>query len=282
MALVSIKKILNDAKNGGYAVGNFDAFNAEMVKGVIAAGEELRSPVIIAYGEVFDQICPIEDYAKMVRSAAQRASIPVALHLDHANNYPIIYKALRYGFTSVMVDTSDKPLAENIAATNKVAEIARVFDASVEAELGHVGGLEGQYESPEYGECAYTVVDEAVRFVAETGVDALAVAIGTIHGVYKSEPKLNLKRLAELKAALDVPLVLHGGSGLSDGDLRECVKLGISKLNIFTDLTLAAMAQNKADADAPMSYLDKCVRVSDAVKRVTMDRIRVFGSTGKA
>jgi len=282
MALVSMTEMLRDARKGGYAVGNFDAFNAEMVKGIIAAGEELRAPLIIAYGEVFGQVCPIEDFAQMVKSAARRTSIPVALHLDHANNYPIIYRALKSGFTSVMVDTSDKPLTENIAAANKVVEIARVFGASVEAELGHVGGLEGQYEAADYGECAYTVVDEAVQFLAETGVDALAVAIGTVHGVYKSEPKLNLQRLAELQAALDVPLVLHGGSGLSDDDLRECVRLGISKLNIFTDLTIAAMAQNKADADASMSYLDKCVRVADAVKSVTMDRIRVLGSTGKA
>jgi fructose-bisphosphate aldolase class II len=282
MALVNMTELLKSARREGYAVGNFDALNVEMVKGIIAAGEELRSPVIIAYGEVFGSLIPVEDFAQVVVSAAQRASIPVVLHLDHANNFSIIYKALKHGFTSVMVDTSDKPIEENIAATQKLVEIAHAFGASTEAELGHVGGLEGQYESEDYGECAYTVVDEAKRFVAETGVDALAVAIGTVHGVYKSEPKLNLQRLAELKAAVDVPFVLHGGSGLSDDDLRACVKLGVSKLNIFTDLTLAAMEQNKADADAVLSYLDKCLRVSDAVKQVAMDRIRVFGSAGKA
>lgn len=278
--LVSMKTMLQDACRENYAVGNFDVFNVEMIKGVMKAACETRSPVILAFAEAFEQIIPIDEFAQMAKRIAWNASVPVALHLDHANNFNMILRALRCGFTSVMVDMSDKPLEENIAFTNKVNEICRVFDASLEAELGHVGGLEGQYEAADYDdECAYTTVKEAERFVNETGVDALAVAIGTVHGVYKSEPKLDLVRLKELKQALKMPLVLHGGSGLSDLDLKACVNNGINKINIFTDLTIAAMRCLSGGFEG--GYLDKSSQVIDAVAVVAKERMTVLNSIGK-
>lgn len=281
MALVNLKAMLHDANKEGYAVGNFDCFNVEMVKGVLDAAEKNRAPVIIAYAELFEDLIPVDEFASYVRAYAQKLSVPVALHLDHANNFDFIERAVKAGFTSVMIDASDKAFDENIAITNRAAEICRAYDVSVEAELGHVGGNEGQYESDDYKDVFYTVVDEAVTFMRETHVDVLAVAIGTVHGVYKSEPSLSISRLKEIKAALPIPLALHGGSGLSDVDIKECVSGGINKFNIFTDLTLAAMETMKRNANLNVSYLEKCLSVTAAVHEVARDRMAVFGSTGR-
>lgn len=280
MALVSMKEMLAKANEGHYAVGNFDVFNVEMVTGVIDAAEETRSPIILAFGGEFEKLVDIGDIGAYIRSAAGNASVPVALHLDHATEFSLVMRALKAGFTSVMVDASFKSLEDNIATTQEIVRICREYGVSVEAELGHVGGL-GFYDEDQDTEC-YTVVKEAVRFVKETQIDALAVAVGTVHGVYKREPKLNINRLHELKEALQMPLVLHGGSGLSDEDLTRCVANGINKINIFTDLTLAAMDRMKADANTDLNYLGKCTNVRDAVHKVARDRIQVLRSAGKA
>ena len=280
MALVSMKEMLAKANEGHYAVGNFDVFNVEMVTGVIDAAEETRSPIILAFGGEFEKLVDIGDIGAYIRSAAGKASVPVALHLDHATEFSLVMRALKAGFTSVMVDASFKSLEDNIATTQEIVRICREYGVSVEAELGHVGGL-GFYDEDQDTEC-YTVVKEAVRFVKETQIDALAVAVGTVHGVYKREPKLNINRLHELKEALQMPLVLHGGSGLSDEDLTRCVANGINKINIFTDLTLAAMDRMKADDDTDLNYLGKCTNVRDAVHKVAMDRMQVLRSAGKA
>lgn len=280
MSLVNMKEMLNQACHNKYAVGNFDVFNTEMVTGVIDAAEETKSPIIFAFGGEFENLAQIDDFAAYVRSAAKRASVPIALHLDHATEFSLVIRALKAGFTSVMVDASYQPFEDNIATTKKIVEICRELNVSVEAELGHVGGLDC-YEAESYGE-SYTEVEEAVRFVRETGIDALAVAIGTVHGVYKSEPKLNIARLAELNEALAMPLVLHGGSGLTEEDLKKCVANGINKVNIFTDLTMAAMARMTEDAGASMNYLAKCGRVRAAVKEVALQKMKVLGCTYKA
>lgn len=280
MSLVNMKEMLDQACHNKYAVGNFDVFNTEMVTGVIDAAEETKSPIIFAFGGEFENLAQIDDFAAYVRSAAKRASVPIALHLDHATEFSLVIRALKAGFTSVMVDASYQPFEDNIATTKKIVEICRELNVSVEAELGHVGGLDC-YEAESYGE-SYTEVEEAVRFVRETGIDALAVAIGTVHGVYKSEPKLNIARLAELNEALAMPLVLHGGSGLTEEDLKKCVANGINKVNIFTDLTMAAMARMTEDAGASMNYLAKCGRVRAAVKEVALQKMKVLGCTYKA
>jgi fructose-bisphosphate aldolase class II len=282
MALVNMKEMLQKAKEHGYAVGNFDVLSSEMLRGVMLAAEETGAPVILAYAEVFESVCPMREFAPMLRAAAAEASVPVAIHLDHSRSVEYIKKALDNGFTSVMIDSSDKLFEENIEITKTVVELCRPFDVSVESELGHVGGLEGySYSAGEQdAEEGLTRVSQAAEFSAVTGIDALAVAIGTVHGVYKSEPKLNLKRLAELKEAVKTPLVMHGGSGLSDDDFRSAIRLGITKTNIFTDLTLAAM--KSMEKSAGKDYLPRCMDVVLAVKGEAVRKMELFGSAAKA
>ncbi len=282
MALVNMKEMLKKAQREGYAVANFDILNGEMLRGVINAAEEKKAPVILAYAEVFEPISPMEEFAPMLRAAAERATVPVAVHLDHARTIRYIEKAVEHGFTSVMLDASDQPFAENIAMTRKVVELCAPHRISVESELGHVGGLEGYAyggaeDAPEDG---YTVVAEAAEFVRETGIDALAVAIGTVHGVYKSEPKLSMERLTELRQAIEVPLVMHGGSGLADDDFRRAIKKGITKTNIFTDLTLRAIEAMKENQS--QEYFNINTAVIDAVCKEAIRKIMLFGSAGKA
>lgn len=280
--LVNFNEMLHKAKEGGYAVANFDVFSSEMLRGVIEAAQEKNAPVILAYAPVFESICPMEEFAPMLRAAAQRAAVPVAVHLDHARKIEVIQKALQNGFTSIMLDASDLPFEENVDLTKKAVGLCRPLSVSVESELGHVGGLEGySYSGSEAQiEEGYTVVSEAIRFASETGTDALAVAIGTVHGVYKAEPKLNLQRLSELSAALDVPLVMHGGSGLSDDDFRSAIHQGITKTNIFTDLTLAAW--QAMQASGLEYYFDRCTAAVSAIREEAIKKIELFGSAGKA
>lgn len=276
MALVNMNEMLEKARANHYAVGNFDICSGELLRGVLRAAQEKNAPVILAYAEVFEPVLPMSEFAPMLRAAAQQADVPVAIHLDHARTVEYIKKAVEHGFTSVMLDASDRPLNENIAMTREVVGLCRPLGVSVESELGHVGGLDGY----DYHGDGYTVVEEAVRFVAETGVDALAVSIGTVHGVYQSEPKLNLGRLKELRAAVDVPLVMHGGSGLSDGDFKETVRLGVTKTNIFTDLTIVAFEAMEQSKDT--DYLGRCMSAVDAVKKETEKKMELFGCIGKA
>jgi len=280
MALCNLKSMLSKAQKEQYAVGNFDIFNIEMLKGVLDAAEETRSPVIIAYGEAFENLLPMESFARTVIDMAQRATVPVAVHLDHAVNFNLIVSAIHCGFTYVMIDDSDKPLEDNIEITQKVVEVCRALDVSVEAELGHVSGLGKLYQIDDH---IYTDVQKAMYFVEQTQVDALAVSIGTVHGVPKEPPRLNLERLKEIHAAVSLPLVLHGGSGLSEQDFRNTIMNGICKVNIYTDLTLAAMGSihNNA-ADTKLSYIKQCVMIAEAVKRETIRKMKLFGCCGKA
>jgi fructose-bisphosphate aldolase class II len=280
MALCNLKTILQKADQEKYGVGNFDIFNIEMLKGVLDAAEETRSPVIIAYGEAFEDLAPMESFAKTMTDMARRAAVPVAIHLDHAVKFDLIVKAVHCGFTSVMIDASDKTLEGNIEITKKVVEVCQVLDVSVEAELGHVSGLGALYESDDH---IYTDVAEAKYFAEETGIDALAVSIGTVHGVYKEAPRLSLERLKEIRAAVRSPLVLHGGSGLTDQDFKDTIRCGISKVNIFTDLMLAAMGSIRANAaDTSLAYIRQCGMVAEAVKQEAMRKMEIFGSCGRA
>jgi fructose-bisphosphate aldolase class II len=280
MPLCNLQKILEKAEKGKYAVGNFDVFNIEMLKGVLDAAEETRSPVILAYGEAFEGLGPMESFAPAMICMAEKATVPVAVHLDHAVSLELILRAVHSGFTSVMIDASDKPLKENIAVTKLVVQICRTFGVSVEAELGHVSGIEGLYESDDY---IYTDVGEAKLFAEETGIDALAVAIGTVHGVYRETPRLNIGRLKEIKQAVGQHLVLHGGSGLSDADFKNTIANGITKVNIHTDLTLAAMDVIRAGAGDPkLSYFGQCLNIAEAVKKEAVRKMEVFGSCQKA
>lgn len=229
--LVNMRDLLKDAQNGNYAVGSFSVANMEMVLGVLKAAEELNAPVILQIAEVRLKQSPLELIGPLMVAAAENAKTPVAVHFDHGKTEEKIGLALELGFTSVMFDGSHLPLDENIAQTKKIMAMAQEYDAAVEAEIGCVGGSEDGSEDIAIN-C--TKPDDAVRFINETGVDALAIAIGNAHGNYKSTPKLRFDILEKCAELVDTPLVLHGGTGISPEDFVKCSKTGIKKINIAT------------------------------------------------
>jgi fructose-bisphosphate aldolase class II len=225
----------------------------------------------------------MEQYAAYIRQVADGANVPVALLLDHASQLDSVMRALDCGFTSIMVDVSDKPLQENIAVTLKATKLCERYGASLESEIGHVPGLEADYDSSLQDDfSAHTDAEEARLFISETGVDALAISIGTAHGFYHGEPSLDFGRLHELREALDVPLVVHGASGLGHDDYYRCVEGGISKFNIHTDLTQAALDFVNKDGQDEKNYMEKCLGTAGAVEALAANLIHVFGSAGKA
>lgn len=284
--LANLDDVLKPAQAGGYAVGLFNTTDTDMLQAAMEAAEEARSPIIIGTAEVLLPYGGLPLIAPALLAAARRASVPVVVHYDHGLTFAKTMEALRLGFSSVMFDASAKPAAENMAETAEVVRIAHAMGATVEGEIGHVGTAADGDETKQE---TYTTADEAVEFQRATGVDALAVAIGTAHGVYKSKPNLNFARLAEIRTALSTPLVLHGGSGLSDDDFRRTIADGIAKVNIHTDMCLAgcrAMAETLAAlADRPFRTFDyletRNARVA-AMKAVVAGKIALFGSTGKA
>lgn len=229
--LVNMRDLLKDAQKGNYAVGSFSVANMEMVLGVLKAAEELNAPVILQIAEVRLKQSPLELIGPLMVAAAKNAKTPVAVHFDHGKTKEKINQALELGFTSVMFDGSHLPLEENISQTLDIIKSAREYDAAVEAEIGCVGGSEDGSEDIAIN-C--TKPEDAVRFAEETGVDALAIAIGNAHGNYKSTPKLRFDILEECARLVSAPLVLHGGTGISPEDFVKCSKTGIKKINIAT------------------------------------------------
>ena len=229
--LVNMKDLLRGAQEGGYAVGSFSVANMEMVRGVIAAAEETKAPIILQIAEVRLNHSPLALIGPLMVAAAKEAAVPVAVHLDHGLTLPTIKLALSLGFTSVMFDGSHLPLEENIAMTRQVAALARPYGAAVEAEIGCVGGSEDGSE-----DIAMRCTDpaQAERFARETGVDALAVAIGNAHGNYKDTPHLRFDILERIRDLVEVPLVLHGGTGILPEEFVRCYQTGIKKINIAT------------------------------------------------
>lgn len=233
MSFVSSEKMLIDAQAGHYAIGAFNAENMEMVKAIIAAAEELKAPVMIQTTSSTLKYATPEMFASMVRAEAKNASVPVCIHLDHGSSFELAVSCMISGYNSVMIDGSKLPFEENIAISKKVADIARANNIPVEAELGTVGGKEDDVVAEGN---AYTDPAQAKEFAERTGITSLAVGIGTAHGFYKNTPVLDVERLSEIAAVVDIPLVLHGASGLSDEQIRECVKRGICKVNFATEL----------------------------------------------
>ena len=278
--LVNLKTILADTRRRGYAVGLFNCVTLEMTKGILAAAEELRSPVIIGPAESLLPGATLAEYADMMLGMARRAAVPVALHFDHGFTPALVEEAIRLGYTSVMYDGSMLPFDENARMTRALAAKAHAAGCSLEAEIGHVGSNGSAEEA--VAQSVYTQPEEAVRFSAESDCDALAVAIGTAHGVYAQKPRLDLDCLKSISAACDTPLVLHGGSGLSDDDFRACVAGGISKINIFTHNNLAAARAAHAAFTDKTGAFELMPLVTEAVKAETMRHMRVFGSEGKA
>ena len=277
--LVNLNAVLSDAQKNRYAVGLFNTTDTDMLEAVISAAEECRSPVIIGTAEVLLPNGELKLIAPSILAAAKRASVPVVVHYDHGLTFDRCMEALQLGFSSVMFDGSAGAYEQNIADTREIVKIAHAFGATVEGEIGHVGEASANDNA---ATDLYTRVDEAEAYLKATGVDALAVSIGTAHGAYKSKPKLDFDRLTELHTALPVPLVLHGGSGLSDDDFRRSIACGISKVNIFTDLCLAGNTAMADGLSAGEAYLTIRNRKVEYIKRAVMEKMSLFGSVGKA
>lgn len=276
--LVSLQDILPKAQAEHYAVGLFNTTDTDMLEAAIRAAEELKSPIIIGTAEVLLPYGELKLIAPSILAAARRASVPVVVHYDHGLTFERCMEALKLGFTSVMFDGSAGDTEQNMADTREMVRIAHAMGATVEGEIGHVGQAASGDEA---AKDRYTTVEEAQTFLEATGVDALAIAIGTAHGAYKMKPELDLARLREIRAAVDVPLVLHGGSGLSDDDFRNTVRDGIAKINIFTDLCQAgAAASAKAAADG-LDYLEMRSARVNAICEAVKAKMRLFGSVGK-
>lgn len=279
--LVNMRDLLKDAQNGNYAVGSFSVANMEMVLGVLKAAEELNAPVILQIAEVRLKQSPLELIGPLMVAAAENAKTPVAVHFDHGKTEEKIGLALELGFTSVMFDGSHLPLDENIAQTKKIMAMAQEYDAAVEAEIGCVGGSEDGSEDIAIN-C--TKPDDAVRFVKETGVDALAIAIGNAHGNYKSTPKLRFDILEKCAELVDTPLVLHGGTGISPEDFVKCSKTGIKKINIATatfdmvEKTVHTCYNN----DEIKGYYDLQGAEVQGAYENTKKHILIFGTDNKA
>ncbi len=275
--LVTLREVLKDAQEKKYGVGLFNTVNLEMAKGVLAAAEELKSPVIIGTAEVLLPYASLEELAYFLVPMAKKASVPVVLHYDHGLTDKKIVEAMRLGFSSIMYDCSTDTYENNIARVAQMVKIADMFGASVEGELGHVGANDESAGD----DSIYTEPEQARDFAQRTGVDALAVAIGTAHGAYKEKPRLDIGRLAEISRTVPVPLVLHGGSGLSDEDFKNCVANGISKINIFTDINCAAAKAAHDFYKEGCGLTDIQNQITEAVKEETMKKMRIFGSAGR-
>lgn len=284
MSLVSVDFLLEKAEKEGYAVGAFNCNNMEIVQAIVAAAEAEKSPVIIQASQGAIKYAGLEYIVKLVETAANSVSVPVALHLDHGTNFDQVVKCIRYGFSSVMIDGSKLPLDENIAVTNKVLDIARPIGVSVEAELGKIGGTEDDVTVSEK-EAMFTSPEEAKKFVDETGIKSLAIAIGTAHGPYKGIPKLDFERLKTIKELVKIPIVLHGSSGVADEDVKKAIELGVRKVNIDTNIRQAFMKGVKdALAEKPEEIDPRKVLgpAREAMIEIVREKIRVFGSNGRA
>lgn len=282
--LVSGKELFQAAKKGGYAVGAFNVNNMEIIQAIIEAAEEVNSPVFLQASQGGISYAGIEYIAGLAKTAAAKAKVPVALNLDHGTSFTQVVQCIRHGFSAVMIDGSQHPFEENIAITQKVVEVAHPNGVSVEAELGKIGGVEDDIVV-DAADATFTDPKEAAEFVERTNVDALAIAIGTAHGVYKGEPKLDFERLAEIAAATPVPLVLHGASGVSDEAIRKAVPHGICKINIDTELRVAfskavhEIVKTKPQEIDPRKLLGPA---REAMKEVVKTKMRLFGCAGQA
>lgn len=279
MALVTMKEVLHAATNGQYALGAFEFWSFESARAIVAAAESENLPVILQAG--YDECLVAGNYQNLGmigRSVADEAGVQVALHLDHGRTVEEAYQALEAGFTSVMIDASALPYEENARITREVAELARRYGATVEAELGRLAGSEAQADVSEE-EAAQTDPREAFQFVHDTGIDCLAVAIGTAHGLYRYEPRINIPRLIEIREKVDIPLVLHGGSGTPERKIREAIANGIRKINICTEL-VAAFGNGYSAAQRAPDYRPGASRLYlpayEAGFALAREKIRLF------
>ena len=283
--LIPFREITRDALRRRYAVGAFNCLSVENVMGAVAAAEELHSPIILQLAEVQFPEAPMELMAPVFLRAARDAKVPVAVHLDHGRSIETCIRAVREGFTSVMFDGAELPFEENAEQTRLVVRLAHAAGVDVEAELGRVGdtGFGGEGTAAAAAD-VFTDVEESARFIARTGTDALAIAIGNLHGRYTATPRLIIARLREIHARNAVPLVLHGGSGTSEEDFKACIRNGICKINVATAIQIAAaeaVAEYLARGGSP-GYIGIKRRIIEASQRAVAEHIRLFESDGKA
>lgn len=277
--LVNLNDVLKKAQKEHYGVGLFNTTDTDMLEAAISAAEEMKSPIIIGTAEVLLPYGELKLIAPAIIAAAKRATVPVVVHYDHGLTFERCMEALKLGFTSVMFDGSAGDSDKNISDTKEVVRIAHAMGATVEGEIGHVGEA---ITCDNATSDRYTTVKEAKDFLAATGVDALAIAIGTAHGAYKAKPCLDIDRLKEIRYNLDTPLVLHGGSGLSDDDFRNTIKEGIAKVNIFTDLCVAGENAMKKAIAENRGYLEIRNAKVEAIKQAVKEKIKLFGSENRA
>ena len=283
--LVNMNDVLHNAKRGKYAVGLFNAVNLELARGIIAAAEQTGSPVIMGTAEVLFPYGPLEEVSYYLLPMAKKANVPVVIHLDHGLKKETCLQALELGFTSIMYDCSTDSYDENVRKVKEMADIAHSYGATIEGELGHVGDNEGSAEGNSHLDDPskfFTDPKMAKDYVEKTGVDALAIAVGNAHGAYKLPPKLDFERINTIAKTVNVPLVLHGGSGLTDNDFRRAINEGISKVNIFTDINVAAVkAVFSRFTDMNKGIIDLIPAAVEAIKQETVKKMELFGSVGK-
>ncbi|MGO4928404.1 class II fructose-bisphosphate aldolase [Fundicoccus sp. Sow4_F4] len=271
--LVNSKQILLEAKERGFAVPSTNFIDLESARAYVETAEESGLPLILSFAQSHQNIMSLEEAAVIGGYFAKRASVPVILHLDHGEDFDYIKRAIELGFKSVMIDASQESFEDNVALTKQVVAFAHQFDVTVEAELGHVGANDHS-ESDQLTDSIYTEVSDVVKFVEATGVDSLAVSIGTAHGVYKGEPKLSFERLEEINAMTSIPLVLHGGSSTGDANLKRCATSGIAKINIYSDFINGAYTA--IQEEAPADYVVMKAVAGDRMRAVLTHYFDVF------
>lgn len=283
MSIISTKYVLEKAQKGGYAVPAFNIHNLETLQVVVEAAAEMKSPVILAGTPGTYSYGGVENIVGIVEALSKEHDIPLSLHLDHHEDFDDIKYKIDAGIRSAMIDGSHLSFEENVELVRKVVELSHRNDVSVEAELGRLGGAEDDLVVDEK-DTLYTNPKQALEFVERTGIDSLAVAIGTAHGLYKNEPKLDFDRLEEIRSIVSIPLVLHGASGLPDEDIQRAIRLGICKVNVATELKIAFSGalkeyfQENPDAEDPRKYMKPA---KAAMKEVVKKVIRVCGSQDK-
>jgi fructose-bisphosphate aldolase class II len=284
MSLINLKDLLNHASKNKYAVGAFNVTSMTFIDPIIEAAIESNSPVIMQLAEVHFRYFNLEHIAPAIIRAAKDVNVPVCINLDHGKNFETVVRAIRAGFTSVMFDCSSEPLDVNIARTKELVKIAHSVGVGLEGEIGNIGGEAVGTAAPiphEASAESFTKVEDAVRFYEETGVDALAISVGNVHGTYKGAPNLDFDRIDKINKAIPIPLVLHGGSGISDADFRKAITLGIAKINFYTEMSASAVkaARNFLTENPEcISYADLSKIVQADIKKTVMDRMAVFGS----
>ncbi len=272
MSLATLDEVLIPARAGKYAVGAYDFTDMEMLYGILDAAEQTRTPVILQYPDAPELMENIYEFGPMMVAAAKKATVPVVVHLDHGKSFESCKKCADVGFTGIMIDASVKPYAENVAIVKEVVDYCKPLGIPVEGEIGHVGQGD-EYDPQNY---FYTDPEQAAQFVKETGISAVAVAIGNAHGAYKSEPKINYEVLSKIEELISIPLVLHGGSGISDADFKKIIKHGVAKVNIFTELTQEAAAELQAIPHDQLNLFNATAAIRTGFRKRTLEKIELF------